>query len=60
MGERTSNGGLKEFVNRLRIMEAYHWDYLTLLKQPAWVIENIKGYLSAQSEVQSKKDGTTK
>lgn len=54
MGEKSKDWKLREFVNRIRIMERYHWDYITYLKQPAFVIENIKRYLSVESEYQEK------
>jgi len=60
MGEKTSNSGLREFVNRTRIMEMFHWDYLTFLKQPSYIVENLKRYLAAQSEFETKKNGNVK
>jgi hypothetical protein len=54
MGEKTKDERVRQFVNRLRIMEAYHWDYITLLEQPSHIIENITRYMMTQSEYNSK------
>ena len=53
-GEITKDVRLREFVNRVRMMEMFHWDYLTLLEQPSYIIENIKSYLNTQSEYNTK------
>ena len=34
----------------VRVMERFHWDYLTYMEQPSFVITNLLNYLSAETE----------
>ena len=50
MGEKTKNVYERRFINMVRVMERFHWDYLTYMEQPSFVITNLLNYLSAETE----------
>ncbi len=35
-------------------MEMFHWDYITLMQQPSYILQNIEMYLYTQKEYESK------